>query len=282
MADMGDGVPIQVLPPIRSERMNLTYETLLRNMDWAGVDAAVLLQDPCYGDWSDYVIEACNKYPDRFIASAYFDPWVRDAKILYENHVSPYSWKLLKLECSTSSGLCGVYKGIKIFDDIPWLYDFLEREGRTVTFDLGQPGTASYQTEQIIKISKAHPNLKIVICHLGQPSSHVEEDMTLFSEWKKQISLSLRENIWFDYSALPFHVPDEEYPFPSTKRYIMMALEIIGSEKLMWGTDVPWLLGYATYKQYAQLAKKQLEEISPLERAKILGETAKEVYWGKE
>ena len=158
----------------------------------------------------------------------------------------------------------------------------IEQEGRTVTFDLGQPDTASYQTEQIIKISTRASEFEDSNLPLGSNYLRKLKKISVcIQNGRSKFLLGLRENIWFDYSALPFHVPDEEYPFPSTKRYIMKALDLVGSRKLMWGTDVPWLLGYATYKQYVQLALEQLSEISPNDRTKMLGETAREVYLGK-
>ncbi|MGI6235245.1 MAG: amidohydrolase family protein [Christensenellales bacterium] len=277
--DQGDGIPEQVMPPL-CEVTKHTGEMLLESMDWAGVDRAVLLQCPCYGDWSDYVLKICNMYPHRFIASAFFDPWSDHARDYYDSRIRPFQWRIVKLECSESSGLCGVYSGIKLYDDIRWVYDALESEDRIVVFDLGQPGTTSYQTEQIERLSIEHPSLKIVICHMGQLSYKVKTDKILMQEWYKQLKLGLRDNIWFDYSALPFHVPQEEYPFPSATRYLKLAVDIIGAEKLMWGTDVPWLLGYATYKQFVQLAKNQVEDLSTKQQEMLLGKTAYRLYWG--
>lgn len=278
--DQGDGVVEQVFPPL-CKNTGHTYQTLLCSMDWAGVEKAVVLQNPCYGDWSSYVQDVCRRFPNRLLASAFFDPWRPDAKQYYDKNISPLTWPIVKLECSQASGLCGVYPGIRIYDDIVWVYEKIYAEHRLVTFDLGAPGAFSYQTKQIEALNDAFPNLKIVICHLGQPSPEMEKNSELFLAWEKQVSLARRANIWFDYSALPSHFPEERYPFPSTKRYLKMALDLVGPDKLMWGTDVPWLLGIATYKQFAELAIEQVSNL-PLDwQNKLLSENARKVYWGK-
>ena len=64
----------QLFPPY-GEKTCFTPEMLLTNMDWAGVERAVLLQGTFYGPCNAYVLEALERYPDRLIGAAYLDPW---------------------------------------------------------------------------------------------------------------------------------------------------------------------------------------------------------------
>ena len=72
--DAGDGIAQDVLPAI-NENTSHTLQMLLHEMRQAQVDKAVLILCPCYGDWSEYVLQACRDYPEQFTASAFFDPW---------------------------------------------------------------------------------------------------------------------------------------------------------------------------------------------------------------
>jgi predicted TIM-barrel fold metal-dependent hydrolase len=63
----------RVLPPY-NEHTSFTPEMLLANLDWAGVDKAVLLQGPFYGECNAYVSHAIARYPDRLCGLACFDP----------------------------------------------------------------------------------------------------------------------------------------------------------------------------------------------------------------
>jgi len=44
---------------------------------------------------------------------------------------------------------------------------------------LGAVASRSYQTDAVRTISKKHPNLRIVVAHLGQPNPMVEADAFL-------------------------------------------------------------------------------------------------------
>ena len=72
--DAGDGIAQDVLPAI-NEKTSHTLQMLLHEMRQGQVDKAVLILCPCYGDWSEYVLQACRDYPEQFTASAFFDPW---------------------------------------------------------------------------------------------------------------------------------------------------------------------------------------------------------------
>ena len=278
--DSGDGIPAYVLPVV-NEHTSHTLQMLLHNMERCGVDKAVLILCPCYGDWSDYVLDACRTYPDRFVGSAFFDPWREDAKAYYEKNLHGSLWPNIKIEFSQASGLCGVYPGADLdAPELRWMWDAMEQERKTVSFDLGEPGHRSYQTQQIRSIARRHPGLRLVLCHMGQPSPAAERDPELWSAFLEQIRLGQLDNVWFDISALPFHVQSEEdYPYPSTKRYFDLALSIVGPEKLLWGTDIPWLLGTATYSQLVAHGRMLVESLSPGAQARILAENALEVYW---
>ena len=81
-----------------------------------------------------------------------------------------------------------------------------------------------------------------------------------------------------DIPALPAYVQDEGYPFPSVRRYIRIATELVGPEKILWGTDVPGLLTVATYRQLVDLARVHTDFLSTDDQAKVLGLNAMRVY----
>ena len=115
---------------------------------------------------------------------------------------------------------------------------------------------------------------------MGQPSRAAERNPELWSAWLEQIRLGTLPNVWFDLSALPYHVQkEEEYPFPSTKRYFDLARGIVGAKKLLWGTDIPWLLGTANYQQLVAHGKFLLSDCTEKEREMMFAGNAWDVYW---
>jgi hypothetical protein len=269
---------IQLLPPY-GERTVFTPDMLLANMDWAGVDKVVLLQGPFYGECNQYALGALSGHPDRLIGAAYFDPWEPESCETFETIVASKGFRAVKLECSEATGLCGIHPEAKLDTaDIAWLWDELEGRGLVLVLDLGAVGSTSYQTRAVRTIAEDHPDLRIVIAHLGQPTPVAERAADLWPLWVEQIDLGHLPNVWFDTAALPAYLPDEDYPYPSAERYLRLAIERISSAKIMWGTDQPGLLKHLTYPQLVKLAIRHTRFLSPDEQAMILGENAMHVY----
>jgi len=272
----------QVTPPF-GKGLSYSPETLLANLVWAGVDRAVLLQGPFYGECNDYVSNALQQYADRLVGAAYFDPWMEDSRSafddLFEKGGTEAAFRALKLECSVPTGLCGIHPQARLdATDLAWLWQELERRELVLVLDLGGVGSSSYQTAAVRAIAERHPRLKVVVAHLGQPSPAAEADADLWRQWQEQIELGCLHNVWFDSASLIAYVHEEGYPFPTVERYLRLVVERIGSHKVMWGSDQPGTLVHATYRQYAELAKVHTGFLGAGERARVLGENALEVY----
>ena len=275
---------VQVTPPF-GDGLAYSPETLLANLDWAGVDRAVLLQGPFYGECNRYVTEALQRYPDRLVGAACFDPWMADGRRTFEELMRPgegsagATFRALKLECSVPTGLCGIHPQARLdAPDLAWVWEELARRGVTLVLDLGGVGSRSYQTAAVRAIAERHPRLKVVIAHLGQPTASASADAGLWRLWKQQIDLGRLRNVWFDCASLIAYVHEEGFPFPSAERYLRLAIERIGAHKVMWGSDQPGTLVHATYRQYVTLARLHTRFLSPRDQALVLGETALQVY----
>jgi predicted TIM-barrel fold metal-dependent hydrolase len=272
------GEAIRVLPPYNRET-SYTLEMLLANLEWAGVDQAVLLQGPFYGECNEYVAEAVRGHPKKLCGAAYLDPWTPGCRENLDQIIDQGSFVAVKLECSVASGYFGVHPEADLgSEDLSWLWQSLERHGLVLVLDLGAVGSRSYQTQAVRAIAQQHPDLKIVIAHLGQPGPLVEAIPPAWSLWQEQIDLGKLANVWFDSAALPAYLPDEDFPFPTAGRYLRFAIERIGPEKVLWGTDQPGLLIHASLPQLVRLAFLHTEFLSPDERALFLGGNARKVY----
>ena len=144
--------------------------------------------------------------------------------------------------------------------------------------NLGAVASRSYQTDAVHVIANKHPNLRIIVAHLGQPNPMVETDPELWEIWLKQIDLGKLNNVWLDNAALPAYLSNEVYPYPSAARYIRIAIERIGPNKVMWGTDIPGLFSHLTYLQLVNLAKHHTKFLNQEEQAMVLGGNVIEIY----
>jgi predicted TIM-barrel fold metal-dependent hydrolase len=262
------------------EQTTFPPEILLQCMDWAGIEKAVLLQGPFYGEQNAEVAEAVKNWPDRFVGAAFVDPWARDAQKLFFRAVEEEGFRVVKLELTVNTGLAGLHAGGLDLDDprLAWFWKELDARRMVLTLDLGPVDGPCYQTCVLARLIQEFPNIKVVIAHLAQPASHVEQDPELWSLWEEQIQLGREPTVWFDLSALPDRVENEEYPFPTVGRWIRRAVELIGAKKLMWGSDAPGLLAVGNYRQLLALMIEHLKFLSPTEQELILGKTAQHVY----
>jgi predicted TIM-barrel fold metal-dependent hydrolase len=277
----GQQQTIRLLPPLNPATTCFPPEVLLENMDWAGVEKAVLLQGSFYGEANEYIWQAVKKWPDRFIGAAYVDPCAPQAMATFRQVTEEFGFRIIKFELSEAAGLTGLYPDMHLDEEaMAWIWAEAERRDLVITLDLGAIGSRSYQTEAVRTLLERYPRLRVVIAHLAQPPLSRPNDEALNRLWLDQILLARHPQLWFDLSALPAYNPDEDYPFPMARQYIRQTVELVGAEKIMWGTDVPGLLSHATYLQLLSFVARHCDFLSPDDRQQILGGNAWRVYGG--
>ena len=78
---------------------------LLAQMDWAGVERAVLLQGPFYGEADATVASAVKRWPDRFLGAFAPDPRASDVRQQFDQCVDEYGFRVVKFELTETTGL---------------------------------------------------------------------------------------------------------------------------------------------------------------------------------
>lgn len=213
-------------------------ETLLGLMDEEKIEKAILLQGSLYGFQNEYAIEMAEKYPDKFKAAVTLDPHCKEVDSILEHFIHDLNAKIFKFEISVGGGMMGYHDDFII--DGPMMtkiYDRISKEKNvTLVLDIGSPHMASCQPEAVDRIARKYPNLNIVVCHLLAPS--IKDGDVL----RRALPYLSHENVWVDLSALPWNVAPEQYPYPTALEYIKMAKEIMGADKILWGTDAPCVL----------------------------------------
>lgn len=278
---LGDGTTARLLPPFCPGPAAFRPEALIEHMDWAGVDKAVLLQAPFYGDANEYVHQAASQWPDRFVGCGQVDPRADNARETFRRITQEFGFRALKFELSIGTGLLGLHPDLRLDDDtMAWIWEEADRLHMAVTLDLGDAGSPSYQTKPLGRILARHRDLRIIVAHLGRPPLGEGSDSGLNALWEEQVLLARHPNVWLDLSALPEFAHAEAYPFPSACRYIERAAETLGPAKLLWGSDAPGLLLRATYPQLLSFLTDGCRSFSEDELQAILGKNATRAYEG--
>ena len=241
-ARWANGDVISMIPDGLGDRA-FTYDTLAELLKQNNVERAVLLQGSFYGFQNDYVQEAAKNYPDLFVPSGTFDPLCAEAEQLAERLIEGQKCRILKFETSSGGGLMGYHTPFDLDGSVfESTFARIASADATLVLDLGSPGMASFQPEAVAHIAEKYPSMRIVICHLLAPG--LADGVAL----EKSLRILKLPNIWFDLAAIPWKIWPEQYPYPTGRGFIRLAKQLVGADKLIWGTDVPSVLTKDSYQ----------------------------------
>ncbi|KAE8765289.1 amidohydrolase family protein [Georgenia thermotolerans] len=131
---------------------------------------------------------------------------------------------------------------------------------------------------QVPQVARRHPRLTIVVDHLGKPPVTAPWRSEAADEWRRNVADAAGwPNIYGKVSGLgtisrgPWHVSQ-------WRPYLEHALEAVGAERLMLGSDWPVCTQNGDYPSVMGALLELLEELSPAERQAIRAGTAARVY----
>lgn len=95
--------------------------------------------------------------------------------------------------------------------------------------------------------------------------------------WYDQVRLAENKNVMVESGGITWLYNSEFYPFPTAVKKIKEAADMVGMEKLMWGSDYPRTITAITYKMSYDFVLKT-DELTDTEKRLFLGENAKKFY----
>lgn len=144
-------------------------------------------------------------------------------------------------------------------EEMMQMFRYMEERNVTLSIDLAD---GAIQVPEMQDVIQECPQLKIAIGHFG---------MVTRPNWKDQIQLALHPNVMIESGGITWLFNDEFYPFKGAVRAILNAAELVGMEKLMWGSDYPRTITAITYKMSYDFIVKSPE----------LTEDEKNSFWEK-
>ena len=136
---------------------------------------------------------------------------------------------------------------------------------QAISLSLADGATQVPEMEEIIQEC---PDLRIAIGHFG---------MVTRPDWKEQIRLARHPNVMIESGGITWLFNDEFYPFKGAVKAIREAADLVGMEKLMWGSDYPRTITAITYKMSYDFILKTTE-MTQEEKALFLGKNAERFY----
>ena len=267
-----DGAVYELIPA-EWNTDTVTPERVLQVMDEHEVERAVLLQGGFLGFQNIYSWEAQQKYPDRFLAAGAYDPYSRNRDRVVKHLFEDLALHVVKFEVSTGSGLMANHPVFPLDGEMMEReLTFAEEHGLVFVIDIGKLGSPSSQIDALRRAILRHPGMKFVVCHLLAPKQSELAEMAAGLE-----ALHL-PNVWFDLASLQHNVRPDAAPYPVTRTFIHKAVEIVGAERLLFGTDLPSNLCHYSYAGMVNTVAEDTE-LTAEQRQRILYDNAREVFW---
>jgi hypothetical protein len=225
---------------------------LIDAMDKNRVDQSVVFGFPwknsaVFKPHNDYIMEMVQKYPDRLIGFGCFEPCGKDA--------------VSEADRCITAGVSGIgelafyHNGIdeSALDRLAPIMELCAGRDLPVLIHTNEPvghdyhGKTPITMAQIYRLIKRFPGNKIVLAHWGG-------GIFFFGLLKKEVKESFK-NVYFDTAASPYLYDSKIY---------QIAGNIIGVDKILFGSDYPLLPPPRYFSEMAQagLTKIQLGKIS--------------------
>jgi len=236
-----------------------TAEEVVASMDEAGIDLSVVLNagwvshELCV-ETNDYILDSISRYPERLVGFCSIQPKAGDAAIA-------------ELERCAQAGAKGIgelrsdTQGFDLTDEAtlkPIVDAMLEHDLILVTHS-SEPvgheyfGKGSITPDILYSFIMGFPNLKLVCAHWGGGLPFY----ALMPEVAKALA-----NVFFDTAATVFLYKPQIFKQVS---------HIIGSDKILFGTDYPLM------HQNRVIAQIQSSQLPEGDKARILGANAQEL-----
>lgn len=241
---------VQMLPPFMIDGQN-TAEVFLSNMNYAQVGAAVVVQEVIDGCQNAYLTKVQQQYPDRFFCMG-------------------MAWNTDEAQAVIDAGLKGIaFPGHRIHESLLTLmpvFKLMESKDMVLSMCLADD---EEQIGQMAEVIQECPDLKVAIGHFGMPST---------ASFRSQVLLARQgQNVMVESGGITWLYNSEFYPFPTAIRRIREAVDLVGMERLMWGSDYPRTITAITYRMSYDFVEKS-SELTDSEKAMFLGGNAKRFY----
>ncbi len=255
------GEEVQMVPPFIIDGRN-SAEVFLSNMNYAQVSAAVVVQELIDGCQNDYLLEVAQKYPDRFITCGMCDYFTEDLETQAKSLIDK-GFKGIAIP-----GHRLIQDNVRIMLNSPEMmkmFKVMEEKDVFLSITLAD---GDVQVEEMKDVISGCPELRIAIGHFGMPTRE---------NWLEQIRLARYKNVYVESGGITWLYNSEFYPFDGAVRAIREASDLVGMEKLMWGSDYPRTITAITYRMSYDFVLKS-KELSEKEKSLFLGENAEGFY----
>jgi predicted TIM-barrel fold metal-dependent hydrolase len=216
----------QNLPTNAMHRQIQSYsaEDCLKEMDAAGVDAA-LIHPPGWDPNSGAVAEAaCAKYPNRFAILGQFPLDKPESRELIAGWKSRPGMLGLRYAFTQPHQASWMTDGT-----MDWLWPAAEKAGIPIAL------MASNFLPTVAKVAEQHPGLKLIIDHFGRQRGGKDDEA--FGNVGQVAALAKFPNVALKATGAAGE-SSQPYPYRNIHKYIRQLYDAFGPRRFFWGTDI--------------------------------------------
>jgi predicted TIM-barrel fold metal-dependent hydrolase len=261
--------------PVGMQEIVAPPELMLANMTYAGVQHAVLQAGGGYGAMNDYNAFAQNQYPAKFTGLLSLDePRAHTAEVLAELERAH-----LRL------GLHGVYSaldgfarhGFDIAFDDPRMEPFWSRlDAWRLPVFFEAPAIPHYDppsyVANMVRLKGLMDRWRGIrwVLVMGPPVRLY--GMSGCWEFPEEVLAAYRHpNLWIELMFPISWGGVWDYPYPEAQALIRGMRDLLGAEKLVWGSDAPNVERFCTYRQSLDYVRRYCPFLTAAEKDRILG-----------
>ena len=257
-------------------------ELIIANMDYVGIAKAVIQTGHTYGQLNEIVSDAVQSYPDRFWGLAMVDEWQAD---------QPGQLRVLD-KAINEQGLRGLFfntgnighQGRKETVDDSAFYPFWDR-----VHDLGIPvfWNVTSDLRRNEGYLAGHAALGRWLRRYTDVPSIYTHGLPLYRFTDSGGRISIPDDVWKPLESpnvltevlipiLQGHV--WEYPFGESQSIIREYYERLGADRLVWGSDLPNVERFCTYRQSLDYFRLHCDFIPNVDMDKICGSNTMRLF----
>lgn len=232
-------------------------EELLKEMNTAGVDAAIIVPPGWEGDRNDLGLEAARLHPTRLAVMGRIDPTAPESRALIPG------WRrqpgMLGLRFTFHTPLL---EPLLTEGHLEWLWGEAEKNALPLMVLVPPRLLPAVQ-----KVAQAYPGLRITLDHMSIPKGARDEGA--FAHLDELVKLAATPNIAVKATSLP-HYTTDAYPHKRVHPYLRKVIGAFGPKRVFWGTDVT-KLAPGGYRQAVTMFTEELPWLSDEDKTWVMG-----------
>lgn len=275
----GDDYYVQYLP-VGMQEPACPPELMLAQMTVAGVDHCILQAGGGYGAMNDYNAFAQHQFPQKFTGLLHVDEAVADRpESMAEVDRAVLSLGLRGLYYAQDFSRHGYERNVD-HDAFRPFWDKIAGHGLPVFIELSSTPTydrAGYlrNLAALDAVLQRYPAQRFVLV-MGPPVGHFATSGAW--EFPDDVGATYaRDNLQLELMFPITWGGTWEYPYPEAQALIRGLRDRFGAAKLIWGSDMPNVERFCTYRQCVDYVRNHCSFLSADEKDRVLGGNAAEL-----